>query len=185
MTFLRIIRLLVFPALLLAAASGHAAAQSEAPHSHAIAMHGEPALPPDFTHLPYVNPDAPRGGFLRLGVAGSFDSLNTMAIKGNAPTAMVPYIVQPLMMRSADEPFTLYGLVAETIATPEDRSYVEFRINPLARFSDGHRVSARDVEFSWNLSSTTSRFRDPLISAQILLRFWQRMREDGKGKIQY
>lgn len=157
MTFLRIIRLLVFPALLLAAASGHAAAQGEAPHSHAIAMHGEPALPPDFTHLPYVNPDAPRGGFLRLGVAGSFDSLNTMAIKGNAPTAMVPYIVQPLMMRSADEPFTLYGLVAETIATPEDRSYVEFRINPLARFSDGHRVSARDVEFSWNLFTTRGR----------------------------
>ena len=157
MTFLRIIRLLAFPALLLLAATSHAVAQEEAPHRHAIAMHGEPALPPDFAHLPYVNPDAPRGGSLRLGIAGSFDSLNTMAIKGNAPTAMVPYIVQPLMMRSADEPFTLYGLVAETIATPEDRSYVEFRINPLARFSDGHRVSARDVEFSWNLFTTRGR----------------------------
>ena len=85
-------------------------------------MHGEPALPEGFTHLPYANPQAPKGGALRLGLAGSFDSLNTMAIKGNAPQALVPYVVQPLMMRSADEPFTLYGLLAKTVAVPEDRS---------------------------------------------------------------
>ena len=129
----------------------------EAPHRHAIAMHGEPALPAGFSHLPYVNPDAPKGGALRLGIAGSFDSLNTMSVKGNAPTAMVPYVVQPLMMRSADEPFTLYGLVAESIATPEDRGFVEFRINPAARFSDGKSVTAKDVLFSWNLFTTRGR----------------------------
>lgn len=133
------------------------AAGAEAPHRHAIAMHGEPALPAGFSHLPYVNPDAPKGGALRLGIAGSFDSLNTMSVKGNAPTAMVPYVVQPLMMRSADEPFTLYGLVAESIATPEDRGFVEFRINPAARFSDGKPVTAKDVLFSWNLFTTRGR----------------------------
>ncbi len=133
------------------------ATEAPAPHRHAIAMHGEPALPAGFAHLPYVNPDAPKGGALRLGLAGSFDSLNTMSVKGNAPQAMVPYVVQPLMMRSADEPFTLYGLVAETIAVPEDRGYVEFRINPRARFSDGRPVSAKDVLFSWNLFTTRGR----------------------------
>lgn len=132
-------------------------AAEKAPHRHGIAMHGEPALEADFAHLPYVNPKAPKGGMLRIGIAGSFDSLNTMSVKGNAPTAMVPYVVQPLMMRSADEPFTLYGLVAETIAVPEDRHFVEFRINPLARFSDGTPVSARDVLFSWNLFTTKGR----------------------------
>ena len=134
-----------------------AARAVDAPHRHGIAMHGEPALPAGFPALPYVNPDAPKGGGLRLGIAGLFDSLNTMSVKGNAPTAMVPYVVQPLMMRSADEPFTLYGLVAETIAVPEDRSFVEFRINPLARFSDGKPVSAKDVLFSWNLFTTRGR----------------------------
>jgi len=130
---------------------------SEAPHRHAIAMHGEPALSPDFPHLPYANPEAPKGGQLRTGIEGSFDAINTMAIKGNAPRAMVPYIVQPLMMRSDDEPFTLYGLLARTIATPADRGYVEFRMDPRARFSDGKPVTAADVLFSWNLFTTRGR----------------------------
>jgi peptide/nickel transport system substrate-binding protein len=136
---------------LLATALVPARAEENAPHRHAIAMHGEPALPAGFGHFPYVNPDAPKGGALRLGIAGSFDALNTMAIKGNAPRALVPYVVQPLMMRSDDEPFTLYGLLAKTIATPPDRHFVEFRIDERARFSDGKPVTARDVLFSWNL----------------------------------
>ncbi|OYU50207.1 MAG: ABC transporter substrate-binding protein [Rhizobiales bacterium PAR1] len=157
MTVTRIIPALGASLLLLASLLSTPVRADEAPHRHAIAMHGEPDLAAGFTHLPYANPDAPKGGILRLGIAGSFDSLNTMAIKGNAPTAMVPYIVQPLMMRSADEPFTLYGLVAETVASPEDRAYVEFRINPAARFSDGHRITTRDVEFSWQLFTTRGR----------------------------
>jgi peptide/nickel transport system substrate-binding protein len=136
-----------------------AARAGDAPHRHAIAMHGEPALPPDFPHFPFVNPAAPKGGAFRFGIAGSFDSLNTMIFRGNAPAAMVPYIVQPLMMRSPDEPFTLYGLLAKTIATPDDRAYVEFRIDERARFSDGTPVSARDVAFSWSLFSTKGRHR--------------------------
>ena len=157
----RIIHFAVFAAVLSAAMLGksvHARAEDAgAPHRHAIAMHGEPAMPAGFSHFPFVNPDAPKGGLLRQGIAGSFDSLNTMVVRGNAPTAMVPYIVQTLMMRSPDEPFTLYGLLAETIATPPDRSYVEFRMNPKARFSDGNPVSARDVLFSWALFTTRGR----------------------------
>jgi peptide/nickel transport system substrate-binding protein len=134
-----------------------AVATGPAPHRHAIAMHGEPALAEGFTHLPYANPEAPKGGALRIGIAGSFDAINTMAVRGNAPRALVPYIIQPLMMRSDDEPFTLYGLIAETVAVPEDRSFVEFRINPKARFSDGKEVSAKDVLFSWTLFTTKGR----------------------------
>ncbi len=118
---------------------------------HGIAMHGEPALPPDFKHLPYTNPAAPKGGRFIQAIDGSFDSLNPLIIKGNAPPAMVPYVVQPLMLRSLDEPFTLYGLVAETVETPPDRTWVEFKINPKARFSDGHKLTAADIAFSWEL----------------------------------
>lgn len=143
--------------LLAALAMALPARGDEAPHRHGLAMHGEPALPEGFAHLPYANPAAPKGGALRLGLAGSFDSLNTMAIKGNAPQAMVPYIVQPLMMRSADEPFTLYGLLAETVAVPPDRRFVEFRLNPAARFSDGRPVTSADVLFSWDLFTTRGR----------------------------
>ncbi len=145
-------------ALVLPLACGLPGARAEdAPHRHAIAMHGEPALTPDFPHMPYANPNAPKGGQLRMGIAGSFDAINTMAIKGNAPRALVPYIVQPLMMRSDDEPFTLYGLLAQTIATPADRSYVEFRMDPRARFSDGTPVGAKDVLFSWSLFTARGR----------------------------
>lgn len=146
-------------ALAILAGSTPCRAEAEAPHRHALAMHGEPALPAGFAHLNYVNPDAPKGGRIRLGIFGSFDSINTMIYRGNAPAAMVPHVVQPLMMRSADEPFTLYGLVAESIAVPEDRSFVEFRINPRARFADGRPVRAGDVLFSWKLFTTKGRHR--------------------------
>ena len=118
---------------------------------HGLAIYGEPALPPDFRHLPYADPAAPKGGRLTQAQDGSFDSLNPFIIKGNAPAAMVPYVVQPLMYRSADEPFTVYGLLAETVETPTDRSWVEFTLNPKARFSDGVAVTAEDVAFSWAL----------------------------------
>ncbi|MCA3624755.1 MAG: ABC transporter substrate-binding protein [Methylobacterium sp.] len=129
----------------------------DAPHRHGIAMHGEPDLPAGFPHLPYANPNAPKGGLLRQAIAGSFDTLNSMSVRGNAPAVMVPYIVQPLMMRSQDEPFTLYGLLAESVATPPDRSFVEFRINARARFADGKPVTAADVAFSWKLFTERGR----------------------------
>ncbi len=129
-----------------------AAGADSAPPRHGIAMHGEPALPEDFSHFPYVNADAPRGGRVTYGILGSFDSLNPFVVRGTPPAQVIAnQVVEPLMARSYDEPFTLYGLLAESIATPDDRSYVEFRLNPAARFSDGRPVTAEDVLFSWEL----------------------------------
>jgi peptide/nickel transport system substrate-binding protein len=111
-------------------------------------MHGAPALPPGFAHFPYVNPNAPKGGQLRLGSLGSFDSLNPFIIKGVAPSGLREYVFESLMARSADEPFTLYGLIAETIEVPADRSSITFHLRPEARFSDGRPVTAADIAFS-------------------------------------
>jgi peptide/nickel transport system substrate-binding protein len=121
---------------------------------HGIAMHGEPALPPDFANLPYARPDAPKGGRIIFGVQGSFDTLNPFAVRGLAARALSPpeaFVYQSLMARSFDEPFSLYGLIAESIETPDDRSFVTFRLNPKARFSDGKPITAQDVLFSWAL----------------------------------
>jgi peptide/nickel transport system substrate-binding protein len=139
-------------ALALAVLPVPAPAQEASPEPrHAISMYGEPDLPPGFAHLPYANPAAPKGGRLTLGYQGSFDSLNPYAVRGNAPPALSPYVVQPLMFRSQDESFTLYPLLAESVTTPRDRSWVSFRLNPKAAFSDGKPVTAEDVLFSWDL----------------------------------
>ncbi|KLK92391.1 bicyclomycin resistance protein [Microvirga vignae] len=118
---------------------------------HGIAMHGEPALPADFTHLPYANPDAPKGGRITLAIQGTFDSLNPFIVLGVAPPAVPTYVVQSLMMRSQDEPFTVYGLVARSAEMPEDRSSVTFNLDSRARFSDGHPLTAEDVRFTFEL----------------------------------
>jgi peptide/nickel transport system substrate-binding protein len=120
-------------------------------HANAIALHDDPALPLGFGHFPYANPDAPQGGRLRLGMMGTFDTLNPFTVPGTAAQGITNNVVETLMARNYDEPFTLYGLIAETIATPPDRSFVEFKINPRARFSDGKPVTAQDVLFSWEL----------------------------------
>jgi len=125
--------------------------------SHAIAMHGAPALPADFTHLPYLNPDAPKGGRLTWGVLGTFDSLNPMIVKGiplqqiRAYGAERGYVIESLMARAEDEPFTLYGLLAKSVETDDERTFVTFHLDPRARFSDGKPVLAEDVLFSWEL----------------------------------
>lgn len=118
---------------------------------HGIAMHGEPKYGANFPHLNYANPNAPKGGRLRLAVLGSFDSLNPYIIKGQATAGVRDYVHESLMARSYDEPFSLYGLLAETIETPDDRSAVTFQIRQEARFSDGTAVTPDDVLFSWNL----------------------------------
>lgn len=122
-----------------------------ATESHAIAMHGVPALPADFDHLPYVDPAAPKGGRLTWGLLGTFDSLNPFIVKGVAVQQVRTYVVESLLARGNDEAFTLYGLLAKSVETDDARTFVTFRLDPRARFSDGQPVRAEDVLFSWAL----------------------------------
>jgi peptide/nickel transport system substrate-binding protein len=123
---------------------------------HGISMHGEPALPADYKHLSYANPDAPKGGKISYGVVGTFDSLNPFILKSMRTTARG--IIDPefgnlyfdsLMQRSRDEPFTMYGLLAETVEWDEERTFLQFNINPKARWHDGVPVTADDVIFTF------------------------------------
>lgn len=126
--------------------------------TYALAMHGEPALPADFKHLLYVNPDAPKGGKITYGVQGTFDSLNPFILKSMRTTARGMWdpafgklIFESLLFRSRDEPFTMYGLLAEKVEVPEDRSWIEFTLNPKAKWSDGMPVSVEDIIFTYEL----------------------------------
>lgn len=124
---------------------------ARAEEAHAIAMHGKPGLPADFTHMPYANPDAPKGGRLTWGILGTFDSLNPFIVKGLAVQPIRNYVVESLLARGQDEPFTLYGLLARSVEADDQRSHVTFRLDPRARFSDGTPVQAGDVLFSLQL----------------------------------
>jgi peptide/nickel transport system substrate-binding protein len=147
----RIVRRTAQGALLASILSGSSLAPAAAEATYAIAMHGEPALPQDFTAMPYVNADAPKGGRLVQGVLGTFDSLNPFIVRGLPAQSMRGYVFESLMARGYDEPFSLYGLLARTIETDDARSYVTFALDPAAHFSDGTPVTAADVIFSWQL----------------------------------
>src|SRR3984893_7157391 len=125
-----------------------AAGTVSAEESYAIAMHGAPALPADFTHMPYANPDAPKGGRVVWGASGTFDSLNPFIVRGLAVQQIRGFVVESLMARGNDEAFTLYGLLAKSVETDDARGYVTFHLDPRARFSDGQPVTAEDVLFS-------------------------------------
>lgn len=123
-----------------------------------LAMHGNPALAQDFTHFPYANPDAPKGGDIAYGVVGTFDSLNPFVLKSMRTTARGLWdpqfgnlVFESLMQRSRDEPFTLYGLLAKSVEIDPDRTYIQFNLNPEARWSDGQPVTADDVIFTFKL----------------------------------
>lgn len=115
--------------------------------AHGLAMHGDLRYPAGFGHFDYVRPDAPKGGELRQGVLGSFDSLNPFIVLGD-PAAGTSTIYDTLTVQAQDEPFSEYGLLAETILVAPDLSYVEFTLRPQARFHDGEPVTAADVVFS-------------------------------------
>ena len=132
-----------------------------------IAMYGEPALPPDFDHLPYVNPEAPKGGEIVSSVIGGYDSLNPYILKGNVPWQLSQLMTETLMGRTLDEPFTLYPLLAETVETAPDRSWVEFTLNPNARFSNGDPVTVEDVIWSYETLGTQGHPR--------FLTFWSKV----------
>ena len=138
-------------AALLVTGLGRSTAADAADARHAIAMHGAPAWGPDFQHPSYSNPKAPKGGQLTQGIVGTFDSLNPFIVKGLPAASTRGYIIESLLARGYDEPFTLYGLLADSVETDEARTYVIFTINPAARFADGKPVTPDDVIFSWQL----------------------------------
>ncbi|RUW95488.1 ABC transporter substrate-binding protein, partial [Mesorhizobium sp. M8A.F.Ca.ET.059.01.1.1] len=124
---------------------------------YAIAMQGEPVLPPDYTHFSYVNPNAPKGGSITYCVVGSFDNLNPFILKslrttarGMMDTIFGNLVFEPLMQRSADEAFTLYGLLADTADMDAERRSIEFHLNPNAKWSDGQPVTPEDVLFTYD-----------------------------------
>lgn len=127
-------------------------AQAEA--EHGISMYGAPALPQDFVSLPYANEDAPKGGRIVLGESGSFTSLNPHMQKSQVPWMLRFYGYESLMGRSWDEPFTLYGLLAESVETSPERDWVEFTLRPEAKFADGSPVTVEDVIWSYETLGT-------------------------------
>ena len=131
---------------------------------HGIAMHGEPALPPDYTHFSYVNPDVKKGGKIAYGVVGTYDSFNPFVLKGMRTTARGVWdpqfgnlIYEPLMTRSYDEAFSVYPLIAESVEWDDDRTFVQFNLNPKAHWSDGEPITPDDVIFTFNLLAEKGR----------------------------
>jgi len=129
------------------------AADADVRAVHGLAMNGQPKYPAGFKHFDYVNPEAPKGGLVRQEAIGAFDSFNPFIAKGVSADGL-GLIYDTLTEHSADEPFTQYGLVAEKIEIPQDRSWVIFDLNPKAVFHDGHPITAEDVVFTFNLLMT-------------------------------
>lgn len=132
------------------------ASPARAKETHALSMVGTPMMPEDFTHFNYTNPEAPKGGTFRQAILGNFDTLNPFSLKGTAAQSL-NLVYDRLMMRSWDEPFTLYPLIAQSVDVPEDRSSITFTLNPKARFQDGTPILADDVLFSFNLLKENGR----------------------------
>ena len=120
---------------------------------HGVAMHGDLKYGPDFTHFDYVNPDAPKGGEVRQSAVGSFDNLNPFILKGQSASG-IGRIFESLMTGSEDEAFSQYGLIAESVEMPEDRSWVAFTLRPQARWHDGTQITVDDVLFSLEVLKT-------------------------------
>jgi microcin C transport system substrate-binding protein len=140
----RIVTTFLYAAIMLAWA-----VPANAQPAHAVAMHGQPKYGSDFKHFDYVNASAPKGGDVKLATTGSFDSFNSFIIKGEAADGL-SRIYDTLLTSSADEAFTTYGLLAESVETPEDRSWVQFVLRKQARWHDGKPVTADDVIWTFN-----------------------------------
>lgn len=131
-----------------------AAQEVQSKPSHGLTLWGKLKYPENFTHFDYVNPNAPKGGEVKLGAQGSFDSLNPFIVKGNkAPDSSI-WVFESLMVGSQDEPQSVYGLIAKNALVAPDRSWVEFEMRPEARFHDGSTITADDVVFSFEMLTT-------------------------------
>lgn len=117
---------------------------------HAVAMHGDVKYPSDFKHFDYVNPNAPKGGEIKLAGIGTFDSLNPFILKGITPLG-IGNLFDTLTVNSHDEAFSQYGLIAESMEMPKDRSWIIFTLRKQARFHDGSPITPADVVFSMNI----------------------------------
>lgn len=120
---------------------------------HGLAMHGDLKYPADFTHFSYTNPDAPKGGSIKLWAMGTFDSFNDFIIKGTQADGL-KLLYDSLLSKAQDEPFSLYGLIAESADMPHSREWVTFTLRPEARFSDGKPLRAADVKFTFDILLT-------------------------------
>jgi microcin C transport system substrate-binding protein len=130
-----------------------ARAQGRGVNGPAISMYGDLKYGPGFKHFQYANPDAPKGGDVKMAAFGTFDTLNPFTLKG-VPAAGLGELFDSLMVGAADESFSYYGLVAETIETPADRSWVTFTLRPEARFHDGTPMTADDVIWTFETLKT-------------------------------
>ncbi|MER9616024.1 extracellular solute-binding protein [Mesorhizobium sp. M0207] len=131
---------------------------------HALAMQGEPALPADYKHFNYVNPDAPKGGSITYCVVRSFDNLNPFILRsqrtparGMMDQAFGNLVFEPLMQRNYDEAFSLYGLLADTADMDPERKSIEFHLDPNAKWSDGEPVTPEDVLFTYDVFTEKGR----------------------------
>ena len=127
-------------------------------------MHGQAALPSDYRHFPYANPNAPKGGEITYGVLGTFDSVNPFILKSMRTNARGSWdhrfghlVFESLLARNRDEPFSMYGLLAKSVEWPEDRSWIEFHLDPAAKWSDGKPVTVEDVLFTYELLTEKGR----------------------------
>jgi len=151
----KFVALLAAPGFLFANVQSSAPSQLNPEPVHGIAMHGAPKYPQGFSHFDYVNADAPKGGTLKMAVVSNgFDSFNPFDIRGVAAAGISSYVYDTLLEYSADEAFSMYGLIAESLETPEDRSYVVFNLRKAARFQDGEPITAEDVNFSFETLTT-------------------------------
>ncbi|MER9479975.1 extracellular solute-binding protein [Mesorhizobium sp. M0494] len=131
---------------------------------HALAMQGEPALPSDYEHFNYVNPDAPKGGSITYCGVGSFDNLNPFILRslrttarGMMDQAFGNLVFEPLMQRNYDEAFSLYGLLADSADMDPERKSIEFHLDPRAKWSDGEPVTPEDVLFTYDVFTEKGR----------------------------
>jgi len=117
---------------------------------HGMALGGEPKYGPGFLHFDYVDPDAPRGGDVTMSAMGNFDKLNPFTLKGRAAHLLSGLVFDTLTVQSLDEPFAVYGLLAEDMALAADGRSITFRLRPQARFNNGDPITADDVKYSFD-----------------------------------